>query len=204
MNSWIVRLIDQSGYLGIAFLMFLETVFPPVPSELIMPVAGMASAQGDLKLGWVIASGTAGAMLGNVLWYLAARALGILRLKPIVLRWGRWLGLSWTEVLRAQRWFRGHGIAFVLFGRLVPTVRSLVSLPAGLLQMRFRDFFLASTVGTAAWTALLAVAGQQMGSRYGKLADWLGPISIAVLVGIGLIYVWRVWTHRDLHAGEED
>ena len=76
MSDWVVRLIEQSGYLGVAFLMFLETIFPPIPSEVIMPVAGVAAGQGKLDYGWVVASGTAGAMLGNILWYLAARALG--------------------------------------------------------------------------------------------------------------------------------
>ena len=76
MSDWVIRLIEQAGYLGVAFLMFLETLFPPIPSEVIMPVAGVAAAKGKLSLGWVIASGTAGAMLGNIVWYLVARALG--------------------------------------------------------------------------------------------------------------------------------
>ena len=98
-------------------------------------------------------------MLGNILWYLAARALGIQRLEPIIRRWGRWITMSWAEVKQAERWFALHGTFFVFLGRLLPTVRSLVSIPAGLLKMSFRRFMLASTLGTAAWTALLAGAG---------------------------------------------
>ena len=82
MNDWVIRLIEQSGYLGIGFLMFLETVFPPIPSEVIMPIAGMAAAEGKLQYWFVVASGTAGAMLGNIVWYLAARALGVARRQP--------------------------------------------------------------------------------------------------------------------------
>ena len=149
MSDWVIRLIEQSGYLGVAFLMFLETVFPPIPSEVIMSIAGVAAGQGKLHYGWVVAAGTAGAMLGNILWYLAARALGIIRLKPIIDRWGRWITMNWAEVERAERWFALHGTFFVFVGRLLPTIRSLVSVPAGLLKMRFRDFFIASTVGTA-------------------------------------------------------
>ena len=145
MSDWIVRLIEQSGYLGVAFLMFLETVFPPIPSEVIMSIAGVTAGQGKLSLGWVIAAGTTGAMLGNILWYLAARALGIMRLKPIILRYGRWITMSWSEVQRAERWFASHGTFFVFLGRMLPTVRSLVSVPAGLLKMSFRRFLLAST-----------------------------------------------------------
>src|SRR4030095_148376 len=117
------------------FLMFLETVFPPIPSEVIMSVAGVASGQGKLDFWLVVASGTAGAMLGNILWYLAARALGIQRLEPLIHRWGLWLRMSWAEVKRAERWFSKHGTFFVFVGRLLPTVRSLVSVPAGLLRM---------------------------------------------------------------------
>ena len=198
MSDWIVRLIEQSGYLGIGFLMFLETVFPPIPSEVIMPVAGVAAAQGKLSLGYVIAAGTAGAMLGNLFWYLAARALGIIRLRPFIDRWGRWLTLSWPEVERAERWFRTKGTAFVMLGRLVPTVRSLVSIPAGLLKMRFSRFFVASTIGTALWTAVLAIAGEKLGERYTDINRTLGPVSTAILIALMLIYAYRVWNHRPI------
>ena len=196
MSDWIVRLIEQSGYLGIGFLMFLETVFPPIPSEVIMPVAGVAVAQGKLAIGPVIAAGTAGAMLGNLFWYLAARALGIIRLRPFIDRWGRWLTLSWPEVQRAERWFGTKGTAFVMIGRLVPTVRSLVSIPAGLLKMRFNRFFVASTVGTALWTALLTIAGQKLGEHYADINRVLGPASTLILIGLLIVYAYRVLTHR--------
>jgi membrane protein DedA with SNARE-associated domain len=203
-SDWIVRLIEQSGYLGVAFLMFLETVFPPIPSEVIMSIAGVAAGQGKLDLGWVIAAGTTGAMLGNILWYLAARALGIMRLKPIILRWGRWITMSWGEVQRAERWFARHGTFFVFVGRMLPTVRSLVSVPAGLLKMRFKSFLIASTVGTAGWTALLAFAGFKLGERYEDINDMLGPASNAILVVLFLGYVYRVWTHRDIDPSDGD
>lgn len=196
MNDWVVRLIEQSGYLGVGFLMFLETVFPPIPSEVIMPVAGVVAAKGELELSLVIASGTAGAMLGNIFWYLAARALGIERLKPVIDRHGRWLTVNWVEVQRAQRWFEGHGVAFVLLGRLIPTVRSLVSIPAGLLKMRFRDFFIASTLGTFAWTAILAGAGYRLRSDFHQVDQYVAPAADAVLVLLALAYVWRLLTHK--------
>ncbi len=198
MSDWIVRLIEQSGYLGVAFLMFLETVFPPIPSEVIMSIAGVAAGQGKLSLGWVIAAGTTGAMLGNILWYLAARALGIMRLKPIILRYGRWITMSWGEVQRAERWFAAHGTFFVFVGRMLPTVRSLVSVPAGLLKMRFRTFVLASALGTAGWTALLAGAGYKLGENYQDIDKIIGPASNAILVVLGVAYLYRVWTHRNI------
>ena len=204
MTEWIVRLIEQTGYLGVAFLMFLETVFPPIPSEVIMSIAGVAAGQGKLHYGWVVAAGTAGAMLGNILWYLAARALGIIRLKPIIERWGRWITMNWAEVERAERWFALHGTFFVLVGRLLPTIRSLVSVPAGLLKMRFRDFFIASTVGTAGWTALLAGAGYELGQNYGEVDKVLGPASTAIMVALVIGYFYRVWTHRPTAATTDE
>ena len=198
MSDWIIRLIEQSGYLGVAFLMFLETVFPPIPSEVIMSVAGVASGQGKLSFWLVVGAGTAGAMLGNILWYLAARALGIQRLEPIIRRWGRWITMSWDEVRRAERWFAEHGTFFVFLGRLLPTVRSLVSIPAGLLKMSFRRFLLASTLGTAGWTALIAGAGYKLGENYTDIEKILGPAANAILIILLAGYVYRVWTHRNM------
>ena len=197
MSDWVVRLIEQSGYLGIAFLMFLETIFPPIPSEVIMPVAGVAAGQGKLSYWLVVASGTGGAMLGNVFWYLAARALGLDRLHPLIDRWGRWLTITWPEVQRADAWFRQHGMWFVFLGRLLPTVRSLVSVPAGLLHMQFRRFLAASILGTAIWTALLAGAGFKLGESYDRIDDVIGPASNAILITLAAGYLWRVWTHRN-------
>ena len=202
MSDWIIRLIEQSGYLGVAFLMFLETVFPPIPSELIMSVAGVAAGQGKLNYWLVVASGTAGAMLGNILWYLAARALGIHRLEPIIRRWGRWITMSWAEVKQAERWFQLHGTFFVFLGRLLPTVRSLVSIPAGLLKMSFRRFLFASIFGTTAWTALLAYAGFKLGEKYTDIEKILGPAANAILVVLIAGYVYRVWTHRHMPPEE--
>jgi membrane protein DedA with SNARE-associated domain len=144
----------------------------------------------------VIASGTAGAMLGNIVWYLAARALGVNRLEPLIRRHGRWFTMTWDEVQRAEKWFRQNGVFFVFLGRLIPTVRSLVSVPAGLLRMRFKTFFLASTLGTLGWTTLLTAAGFKLRENYGDLDALVGPASNAVLVVLAAGYLWRLWTHR--------
>lgn len=195
-GDWVVRLIEQSGYLGVAFLMFLETIFPPIPSEVIMPVAGVAAAKGQMNLWGVIAAGTTGAMLGNIVWYLAARALGIIRLKPLIDRFGRWITMDWAEVQRAERWFRANGTFFVFLGRMLPTVRSLVSVPAGLLKMRFKTFFIASTIGTAGWTSALAYAGFKLREQFTEVDQWLGPVSNAILATLVIGYVWRLVRYR--------
>ena len=196
MTDWVVRLIEQSGYLGVGFLMFLETIFPPIPSEVIMPVAGMAAAQGKMSLTLTIASGTAGAMLGNIVWYLAARALGHDRLKPIVQRYGKWLTVNWRDVQRAHRWFDDHGVAMVFFGRLIPAIRSIISIPAGLLDMRFRNFVIASTLSTALWTALLTGAGYKLQENFRADRPDHRPDLERVLIVIVVIYVWRLLAHK--------
>jgi membrane protein DedA with SNARE-associated domain len=196
MSDWVIRLIEQSGYLGVAFLMFLETIFPPIPSEIIMPVAGLQAARGQLSLAGVIASGTAGAMLGNYFWYLAARVVGVDRFRPFIERHGRWLTLDWPEIQRAERMFGQYGAAFVFFGRMLPTLRSLISIPAGLLRMRLWTFVVWSTIGTAGWTTLLATAGWSLGRRFGEIEEIIGPVSTAVVVLIVVSYLWRVVTWK--------
>jgi len=204
MSDWVVRLIEQSGYLGIAFLMFLETVFPPIPSEVIMSVSGVAAGQGKLALVPVIASGTGGAMLGNIAWYLAARALGVERLKPLIDRYGQWLTMDWAEVQRTQARFAHAGTFLVLFGRMMPTIRSLVSIPAGLLRMPFLPFIIASTIGTAGWTAVLAVAGYQLQNNVEEVEQTIGPISTAIIAVLFAGYVWRLIRFRARRRSKPD
>lgn len=193
MADWIVRLIGDSGYAGVALLMLLETVFPPIPSEVIMSVAGLESSHGTMALPLVIAAGTLGAMVGNTMWYYVARWIGMERIRPVVERHGRWLTISWRSVQHADRWFDRYGPAFVCLGRMVPSGRSLVSVPAGLLGMPLLPFLLWSTAGTAGWTAMLAWLGYTLGQNFDRVEAWLGPISTAVLVAMVAWYLWRVW-----------
>lgn len=192
MSEWIIHLIDETRYLGVGFLMFLETVFPPIPSEVIMPVAGLAAARGKMGIIGVIASGTIGAMLGNYFWYLVARVIGIERFRPLIERYGRWLTFDWVEIEKAEKLFGRNGWAIVFFGRMLPTLRSLISIPAGLLHMRLSTFVIWSTIGTTGWTALLALSGWELGQQFGTVETVVGPLSIAVLVVIAAGYVWRL------------
>ena len=196
MSDWIISFVEQTGYWGVATLMFIETVFPPIPSEVIMSIAGMHAGQGKMSLPLVIAVGTSGAMLGNYFWYLVARLIGIDRLKTMIERYGRWLTLDWPEVERAQRLFNKHGGLIICIGRMLPTLRSLMSIPAGLLRMKQSTFLIWSTIGTAGWTGLLAGAGWLLGRNFQNVEDFVGPISIIVIGGIIIAYVWRVVTWR--------
>jgi membrane protein DedA with SNARE-associated domain len=197
--DWTIRLIEQTGYVGVFLLMFLETVFPPIPSEVIMPIAGVQAGQGELSLWAVIVSGAAGAMLGNLFWYALARVIGLKRFRPFIVRYGRWLTIDWDDVEKAERLFGRFGSAIVSLGRMLPTIRSVVSIPAGLLNMRLRSFLVWSTLGTIAWTAALATAGWGLGKAFRDIDKVLGPLSTAVILLIVALYIWRQLTWRKRH-----
>ncbi len=195
MLDWSANTIADMGYLGITLLMFLENIFPPIPSEIVMPLAGFVAARGDLNLAGVTIAGMLGSVLGALPWYFASRLLGEKRLKAWADRHGRWLTVTSSELDKALDWFLQHGGKMVFFGRLVPTIRSLISVPAGFTCMRLPRFLIYSIAGTLLWSGLLAWAGYLLQSHYYKVADYLGPISTAILVGIVLIYFYRVVTY---------
>lgn len=196
MTDFIFRWIEDAGYLGVFALMLLETVFPPIPSEVIMPLAGVVASRGSMALPLVILAGTAGAMVGNLFWYAIAHWFGIKRLQPLIERYGRWLTLDWHEVERVHQLFAKHGGTIVFVGRMLPTLRSLISLPAGLLRMKLLPFLLWSTAGSAIWTAGLATAGWILGSQFERVETVLGPLSVAVIAAGALFYAYRVVTWR--------
>ena len=193
MDDWIIRLVNDTGYWGVGFLMFLETVFPPVPSEVIMTVAGVSAARGNVNFGGVVASGTAGAMLGNYLWFLLAVKFGKERLQRFLEKYGRWLTFHWTDVERGQALFTKHGSIIVLVARMLPTFRSLISIPAGIFKMSHRRFLVFSAIGTAGWSAALAGAGYALGSQFADVEKILGPLSTVIIGLIVAGYFWRLW-----------
>jgi membrane protein DedA with SNARE-associated domain len=201
MADWTIRLLEETRYVGVFLLMFLETIFPPIPSEVIMPIAGVHAARGQMTLWGVIASGTGGAMLGNFFWYAVARVIGVERFRPLIERHGRWLTMDWGDIEKAERLFGRFGHWLVMVGRVMPTIRSIVSIPAGALNMRLKTFLIWSTVGTAAWTALLATAGWALGLAYKDIEKYLGPLSTAIIALIVLAYIWRQLTWRKRHPG---
>ena len=192
MEDWIIRLVEWGGYWGVAALMLLETVFPPVPSEVIMTVAGVSAARGNMTLEGTILAGTAGAMLGNWFWYWLAIKFGEARMHVFIDKYSRWLTLDWDEVERGERLFEKYGSTIVLVARMIPTLRSLISVPAGLFKMSLWRFLVFSTIGTLGWSAALAGAGYFLGSQFGDVEKWLGPLSTAVIAAIVLTYLWRV------------
>ena len=190
----VTELVDGGSYLVIALLMFAENIFPPIPSELIMPLAGFSAASGDLHLIGVIVAGTAGSVVGAAFWYLVGRWVSVERLRRFAAEHGRWLNISPEEVDKVDDWFDSHGGKAVLLGRLLPGIRTLISVPAGLTGMSVPRFMVYSTSGTAIWTAFLATAGYLLGEQYDRVASWVNPVGTAVIAAIVLTYLYRVAT----------
>lgn len=198
MADWVIGTIESTGYIGIIFLMFLENVFPPVPSEVIMPLAGFMVAEGKHNLLGVIVSGATGSVLGALPLYYAGYFLGEERLKAFADKHGRWLTVSREDLERAKKWFDQHGKLAVLICRLVPGIRSLISIPAGIAKMNMASFLCFTAIGAALWTALLAFAGYILGEKFEKVGEYLNPASYVVLAAIVIVYVKRVLTaNRD-------
>jgi len=189
MQDWIRSLMN---YPGIAFLMFLENVFPPIPSELIMPLAGFETGQGKLSLFGVIAAGAVGSLIGQLPLYYLGSYFGRDKLKKWADDHGEWLALSGEDIEKADDWFKKHGSKAVILGRLVPGVRSLISVPAGMAHMNLGRFLLYSAIGTTAWAGLLAWLGSLLGNNYEQVSKYIGPATYVVLGGMLLYFVYSV------------
>lgn len=185
------RLIDQLGVIGVLLFTFAETVFPPIPSEVILPLAGFAAQQGSMNIVAVIVAATAGAYLGAAFLYVLGHKLGLER----SITWLAKLPLVDREDFeRAAAWFDRHGRSAIFFGRLLPGIRSLISLPAGASRMHFTTFSLFTIAGSALWNTALVTLGALLGTQY-KLIDqysqWLNYAVYAAVAGVIVFLVVR-------------
>lgn len=196
MFEWITNLIDKAGYAGIAFIMFLEAVFPPIPSWLVMPLAGFEASSGRFHPALVVLAGALGSTLGAIVWYFVGRLIGVDRLKLFAGRHGHWLTLTPSQIDRADRWFDRHGAPAVMFARVIPIVRTFISVPAGMFAMNFKQFVLFTAIGDAMWGSLLVSAGYLLRSQYARVDDYLDPVATAVLTIVAITYLVRVLTWR--------
>jgi len=190
----IITLITWGGYVGIFLLMALENIFPPVPSEVIMGLGGIAVAQGRMEMAPLLLWGTAGSTAGNYAWYALGRHFGYLGLRPTVERYTRWLTVDWQDVERLHDFFQRHGQWVVFVFRFMPTFRTIVSLPAGMACMPRWRFLLWTSAGAAIWNAILAGAGYYLGTNFRELDRFVGPAAIAIMAVIASVYLWRVVT----------
>ena len=196
MFDFITEFMQSGGYLAVFALMALENIFPPIPSELIMPFAGFVAARGDLSVVGVLIAGTAGSVAGALPWYYAGKVYGKERLEAFADKHARWLTVTHGDIEHAMESFEKHGRKIVLFGRLIPAIRTLISVPAGLACMPIGQFLLYSTVGSLVWTGILTGAGYMLESQYERVAEYVDPVSKAVLIGLLGWYLYRVATFK--------
>ena len=197
MADWIVHLIEQGGYWGIALLMFIENVFPPIPSELIMGAGGIAVARGTMEVWPLLIAGTLGSTLGNYMWFLVGDRLGYHRLEPFVRRWGRWLTMRWSHVESATAFFQRHGQWVVFVMRFSPFLRTLISLPAGLSHMSHWRFLLFTFAGAGVWNTLLIFGGKWLAGYFAEMHQLAGALIGGLVVLAVLGWLWRVWRWQD-------
>ena len=190
MLETVTNTINSLGYVGIALLMALENLIPPIPSELIMPLAGFAVTQGKMNLTLVVISGTIGSVIGAMPWYFLGQSWGLKRTQKIADRYGKWLTISGKDVIKAKDWFDRRGYFATALGRLVPGIRTYISLPAGISKMPFLPFIFYSTLGTVLWTLFLTATGYILGENYRQIEVYLKPFSTAILIAIVVLVIY--------------
>ena len=185
-NQWI-------GYGSILLAMFLENLIPPIPSELIMPLGGFYVQQGQLDFFPVVLAGLAGTVIGALPWYGIGRLVNEERLEKWLDRNGRWLGINSNDLSRSRRWFNKYGVSLVFWGRLVPGIRTLISVPAGIELMPLAPFLIWTAAGSLIWTLFLTITGFYLGDGYRSIEQWISPFSsvfkviILLILSIGLL-----------------
>jgi membrane protein DedA with SNARE-associated domain len=194
--EWIPNIMGQLGYFGIALLMFLENLFPPIPSELIMPLAGFSVSRGDMAFAPVIVAGVVGTVLGTYPWYYIGKFLNEEKLEHFADKYGKWISVSAKDIHKANNWFNRHGGKAVFLCRLVPGVRTLISLPAGINGMPLTPFTLYTTAGTTIWVLFLTGAGYKLGDHYDLVNKYLGPISKIALISLAIFFIFWVLLKR--------
>ncbi len=203
METWITDIMSQYGYLGIFLLIMLENIFPPIPSEVILTFGGAMTAKTDMTVMGVILISTAGSVAGAVILYGIGRMLDVKRLEKIVDRYGRVLRLTRKDIYKADSWFDKYGIWTVLFCRLIPLIRSLISIPAGMANMKFGLFLLFTTLGTLIWNTILVTVGAAVGDNWESIVgvmDVYSNIVYVLIVLVGLAVIWWYLQFRKKRA----
>ena len=194
--DWVTEVINSLGYLGVALLVALENVFPPIPSEIVLPFAGFVASDGDANLIGMIVAATIGSLIGALILYGVSAWVGPDRVGQLVVRYGRWLRLTTDDVVKAERWFDRYSNRAVLVCRCIPLIRSLISIPAGFRRMPLAQFVVYTTIGSAIWNSALIGAGYLLRSSWKDVEpvlSWFQYIVVAVII-VGS--AWFVWSRR--------
>lgn len=198
--SWVVGLVETLGYPGLAIVVALENVFPPIPSEAVLPLAGYLVNQGRMTLWGAILASTIGSVVGALILYWLGYAWGERRVRALVKAHGRWLTIGEDDLDRAHEWFEHHGRAAVFLARLAPLTRSIISIPAGVEKMPLGPFLVYTTLGSGIWNALLIGAGWLLGANWELVERYQSMLGTAVVVLLVAAVAWFVG--RRLLAGE--
>jgi len=192
-TTWVTDVVNTLGYVGVAFLVALENVFPPIPSEAVLPLAGFVAGRGDANLVGMIVASTIGSLVGAWVLYGIAAGIGPVRLRAFLVRFGRWFGVREHHLDRAEAWFDRRADAAVLIGRCVPLIRSVVSVPAGFRRMEIVRFSVLTAIGSAMWNTALIVAGAILGDRWEDVGDVVGLLQALVILVLGAIVALLLW-----------
>lgn len=198
----LLSVVERVGEVGVGALVALENLFPPIPSELILPFAGFQAERGQLNLGLAWVAATVGSLVGALVLYGLGAWVGSDRLHELSGK--RWfVVLSQKDYERGERIFERHGAKFVLLGRCVPLVRSVVSVPAGVARMPLTRFCAYTVVGSAVWNVIFIGAGYQLGQNYDRVEGWVTPVAYAVLAALVAWVAWlTVRKIRRLRSGQ--
>ena len=205
MQNWITDIIEQFGYFGVFIMIALENVFPPIPSEVILTFGGMSTNFTNLSIPGVVLSATAGSLVGAAILYKIGNLLDVERLEKIVDRWGHILQVKKKDIHRADQWFDKYGYWTVLVCRIIPLIRSLISIPAGMSRLNFWLFLLFTTIGTLVWNIILVSVGAKFGESWEEIVHFMDIYSniIYVLIGVGMIVALLLFIKkRNTYKGE--
>jgi membrane protein DedA with SNARE-associated domain len=193
MENWITGVMNEFGYIGIFLLITLENVFPPIPSEVILTFGGFMTTQTNLTITGVIIASTLGSVIGALILYGIGMLLDVARLERIVAKYGRILRLTPKDIHKANDWFTKYGVWTVFFCRLVPLLRSLISIPAGSTRMNFTKFVILTTLGSLIWNVILVYVGAAVGASWESIIGYMDIYSNIVYVALVLLFALFVF-----------
>ena len=193
--SWVQDVIEQLGYLGVALLVVAENVFPPIPSEIVLPFAGFVARRGSDSVVIMILAATVGSVAGALIMYWIAAVIGDDRLHAFTRKFGKWVQIRESDLTKAEEWFDRHAMAAVLVGRCVPLIRSVVSIPAGFRRMKLVPYMLYTFLGSLVWNIALVGAGALLGDNWERVGSYVGVFQWAVIALVAVAVARFVWTH---------
>lgn len=207
MQPWMVNIIDQFGYIGIALLIALENLFPPIPSELILTFGGFMTTYTGLNVWLVALFATIGSVVGAIILYGLGRLLTPDRMEKLIVKWGKFLHLKKTDLDHAEGWFKRKGIFTVFFCRFIPIVRSLISIPAGMAKMQFGKFLFFTVLGTSIWNVVLVNFGALAGAGWEKIVRYMNIydyIALFLILVLCVLFIFWFLKKRKARIAEQD